>query len=49
MELDASKSQDFNKIMIMPDIQVQYGELAQNNLEELDKYWYQESTPVVIL
>uniref|UniRef100_A0A2I3GQI8 IF rod domain-containing protein n=1 Tax=Nomascus leucogenys TaxID=61853 RepID=A0A2I3GQI8_NOMLE len=47
VEVDAPKSQDLPKIMA--DIPAQYDELAQKNLEELDKYWSQqieESTTV---
>ncbi|XP_063458065.1 keratin, type I cytoskeletal 18-like [Pan paniscus] len=47
MEVDVPKSQDLGKIMA--GIQAQYDEMAENNREELDKYWCrqtEESTTV---
>lgn len=40
VEVDAPKSQDLAKIMA--EIRAQYDNLAQKNLEDLDKYWGQQ-------
>ncbi|XP_062975320.1 keratin, type I cytoskeletal 18 [Elgaria multicarinata webbii] len=48
VEVDAPKSQDLSKIMT--EIRAQYDQLAQKNLEDLDKYWGQqisESTVII--
>lgn len=40
VEVDAPKSHDLGKVMA--EIRAQYDNLAQKNLEDLDKYWNQQ-------